>query len=119
MPRSKVGRTVVAVLMGYVLYGVIVAVVEWIFLRQVTTPRAHVFDVVLHCAGAVLGGLVCTGAAEEPRWVAVAWLTGIGLLFKAIFALNAWNTEPHWYCIALLLVYAPCVWIGWALARKA
>jgi hypothetical protein len=118
MPRASIGRIAVAVLMGYVVYGIVVAVVEWLVLRHMLGAHFYAPDLVLHGLGAVVGGLVGSGFAAPSRWIGAAGMTVVGLIFKAIGLVVAWKLEPHWYGIALMVVYVPCVWIGWAIVER-
>ncbi len=42
----------------------------------------------------------------------MAGLLGLGVTVGTVSLIAFWKTEPHWYGIALLAVYPPCVWIG-------
>jgi hypothetical protein len=42
----------------------------------------------------------------------------LGGVVGAASLLNSWTTEPHWYGIALLVTFPPCVWIGWIVRAR-
>jgi hypothetical protein len=44
-------------------------------------------------------------------------LIGLGIVVGTISVVTL--TEPHWYAIALLAAYPPCVLIGWTLRSRA
>jgi|HubBroStandDraft_4_1064222.scaffolds.fasta_scaffold22739_4 hypothetical protein len=46
-------------------------------------------------------------------------LIGLGIVVGTISVVTLWRTEPHWYAIALLAAYPPCVLIGWTLRSRA
>jgi hypothetical protein len=52
---------------------------------------------------------------RRARGIAATTLMALGLMIGTTSLVTSWNTEPRWYGIALLAVYAPGVWIGYAL----
>jgi hypothetical protein len=49
---------------------------------------------------------------------AIVGLIAIGLLLGGVSLAASWHTDPHWYGTALILVYAPAVWIGYRIERS-
>ena len=123
MPLRTVGRTVLAVIAGYLVNGILVAVTEQLFASIIpgakTAPLVDYFalDLISQCLYTVIGGYLCYLIAQASQRTAIVALMGLGVLVGAVSLVGSWKTEPHWYGIALLVVYSPCVWIGWKLGR--
>jgi hypothetical protein len=43
---------------------------------------------------------------------------GLGVLVGTDSLAVSWKTELQWHGIAPLVVYLPCVWIGWTLKGR-
>jgi hypothetical protein len=119
------GRIILAIVVGYVTDAILVAATEYLFSRLVpgveaAPPRYYfVVDLITQCLYTVIGGFLCCMVAQPSRRAAMAGLMALGVLVGTASLVTSWNTEPHWYGIALLVVYSPCVWMGWKLrARK-
>jgi peptidoglycan/LPS O-acetylase OafA/YrhL len=123
MPLRTVGRTVFAIVAGYLVNGILVAVTEQFFSSIIpganTAPPVDYFalDLMSQCLYTVIGGYLCYLIAQASQRAAIVGLMGLGLLVGAVSLVGSWKTEPHWYGIALLVIYSPCVWIGWKLGR--
>jgi peptidoglycan/LPS O-acetylase OafA/YrhL len=118
MLRASIGRFIIAVLAGYAANAVLVAATEQLLPRLIPSPDYFVADLITQCLYEVAGGyLCCLIVKRSERWIAVVGLVGLGLLIGTISLITSWKAEPHWYGIALLSVWAPCVWIGSALER--
>ena len=118
MPQLNIGRTVLAVLAGYVANAVLVAATEQLLARLI--PQRHYFlaDLVTQSLYEVAAGYLCSLIAKpSERRVAMLGLIGLGLPVGAVSLIASWKAEPHWYGIALLSIWAPGVWIGIALER--
>ena len=118
---SSVGRTILAVIAGYLTNAVLIVVTEQ-FLSSLaprsdaTPPLCYfVIDLIRQCLIQVAAGYLCCVIARPSQRIALTGLIGLGLLVGTIFLVASWKSEPHWYGLGLLFVYAPCVWIGWAL----
>lgn len=118
-PSNGTGRIFLAVAAGYLLNVVLIVATDSIFLRW-TAPKGSVLplsyfvtDVVSQCIIQMLTGYVCRwiGGAQP---ISLAVLVALGILIGGVSLRYSWTAEPHWYGIALLVVYTPCVWIGWA-----
>jgi peptidoglycan/LPS O-acetylase OafA/YrhL len=85
---------------------------------QRSQPGKPDADLITQCLYEVAGGYVCCLIAKRSeRWIAVIGLVVLGLLIGTISLITSWGAEPHWYGIALLSVWAPCVCVGYALER--
>jgi len=79
-------------------------------------PRKYfVVDLVTQVIATIIGGMLCCLIAQHAKRIAAPSLMALGLMIGTTSLVTSWNAEPHWYKIALLAVYAPCVWIGYAL----
>ena len=120
MSSNGTGRIFLAVAAGYLLNVVLIVATDSIFLRWMP-PKGSVLplsyfvtDVVSQCIIQMLAGYVCRwiGGAAQP--ISLAVLVALGILVGGVSLRYSWTAEPHWYGIALLVVYTPCVGIGWA-----
>ncbi len=124
MSKRNIGRSVLAVVAGYLANGILVAITEP--LLRVRAPGAEaaqplryfVLDLMSQCLYTVAAGYLCSVIAGPTRRGALAGLMGLGVLVGTVSLVLSWKTEPPWYGIALLAVYAPCVWIGGALKSR-
>jgi hypothetical protein len=125
MSRGSVGSIILAVIAGYIANGVLVLATEQLLsLRAPGMDTAHplyyfVVDLISQCLYTVVGGYLCCAIARPTQRAAMAGLVGLGLSVGTVSLVSSWKAEPHWYGIALLAVYAPCVWIGWTLKGRA
>lgn len=119
MSRGNFVRIILAVLAGYSANAILVAATEQVLPRLVPNPAYFAADLITQCVYEVAAGYLCSRIAKgSERWVAVVGLIGLGLLVGTISLITSWQAEPHWYGIALLSVWGPCVWIGYALERR-
>jgi peptidoglycan/LPS O-acetylase OafA/YrhL len=110
MLLASIGRFILAVLAGYTGNAVLVAASEQLLPRLIPNPDYFVADLITQCLYEVAGGyLCCLIAKRSERWIAVVGLVGLGLLVGTISLVTSWKAEPHWYGIALLSVWVPCV----------
>jgi hypothetical protein len=117
MPKAKVGRILVAAITAYAAFGCALAVTEWLLSAAAPSgaagrPFYFVADPISQCAYLVGAGYLCCVLARRSDWPAIAILMAIGLLVGTLSLITSWNREPHWYDVALITTYVPCVWIG-------
>jgi peptidoglycan/LPS O-acetylase OafA/YrhL len=113
-------RTILAVLVGYGTNAALVAATEEFLPKFMRGTSYFVTDLITQCLYEVVAGYVCCLVSKRSnRRLAVFVLIGLGLLIGTISVVASWNAEPHWYQIGLLVVWAPCVWIGYVLANPA
>ena len=124
MSKSSVGRAIVAVIAGYGANVVLILVTEQFLLslppsRDGPPPLYYfVADLTSQSLIQIAAGYLCCVIARPSLRIALISLISLGLLVGTIFLVASWKSEPHWYGLGLLLVYAPCVWIGWALGGR-
>lgn len=110
-----IGRIVSPALVAYLMNALFIASTEQLLARVFHPLRYFVADVLTQCAIQVGCGYLCARISNTRA--ALMGLIGIGLLVGAISLFATWRAEPHWYAIALLVAYAPCVWLGYRIAR--
>ncbi|HEV2276014.1 MAG TPA: hypothetical protein VGR96_17715 [Acidobacteriaceae bacterium] len=121
MAYRRVRRNILAAVAGYIVNAILVTATEQslsvlIPATAVMPPLLYLAaDLMSQCLYTVVGGYLCCLIARPNGQPALAGLIGIGLLIGSISLFVSWETEPHWYGIALLAAYAPCAWIGWRL----
>lgn len=119
------GRVILAVVAGWVTNAILAGVTEvllWTMLRSASgkLPGGYYFiDVVCQCCFTVVGGYLCCAIAGASRRAAMVGLILLGLLIGGLLLPSSWSREPHWYRIALLAVWAPCVWMGWRIRSQS
>lgn len=116
-PRESrsVGRILLAVLAGYAANALLIAGTEQLLPMAFSGTKYFVADVITQCLIQVASGYLCSRIAKAKRRSATIGLIAFGLLIGAVSVAASWHTEPHWYAVALLVVYAPCIWIGYRL----
>jgi hypothetical protein len=121
-PKS-IGRIILAVVVGYMANAILVAATEIILsllVPNIAEPPFYYFvvDLISQCLYTIVGGYLCCVIARPSQTIALAGLIGLGVLVGGVDLIASWKSEPNWYGIALLVVYAPCVWIGWRLKSR-
>jgi hypothetical protein len=125
MSTGNIGRITLAIVVGYVADAILIVATEYLFSRLVPGVEAApplyylVIDLITQCVYTVIGGYLCCIVAQPSRRAAMAGLMALGVLVGTASVVTSWKTEPHWYGIALLVVYPPCVWMGWKLRARA
>ena len=107
---------ILAVVAGYLANGILVAGSEALLTKWM--PRLpfrsfYAIDLVSQCIYTIVGGYICRMVARPSARAALAGLIGLAMLVGTISLITSWKSEPHWYGIALLMVYPPCAWAGW------
>jgi hypothetical protein len=121
-------RVVGAVLAGYAAVGVLVVLTDLIFaavipgFRAMATPPLYYFAIVT-CTDAlysIAGGYLCAVIAGASIRKATLGLMVFGELMGLVSTILGWHIQPHWFAMALLVLFPLAVWIGSSLrARKA
>ena len=124
MAKASVGRVVLAVIAGWVTNAILVGATEvllWTFMRGPggkLPGKYYMIDLICQCCFTVAGAYLCCVIAGPSRRVAMFSLMFLGLLIGGLSLPPSWSREPHWYRIALLAVWVPCIWIGWTLRSR-
>lgn len=113
-------RAVLAPIAGYAVIGVLA-----IFTDQMLTLLTHGFNsmptppryyyalsLLTDSFYSVLGGYVCAAMARNAAGRAALVLMVGGELIGVAAVIALWQTVPHWFAPALLLVYPAAVWAG-------
>ena len=124
MSSKNVGRIVFAVVVAYLLNIILIVATDIVFLKLM--PPVHsVFrrsylltDLISQCIIQMVAGYVCCWIAGG-RPGALAFLAVTGIVIGGFSLFHSWHSEPHWYGIALLAVYFPCLWLGWNLRSRS
>ena len=116
MSKTGIGRMAVAVIGAYVANAILVVATNQILSPMAADAKRQpdflVIDLISQCVYTIVAGYLCAVMAGALQRPAMASLISLGLAVGTFSLITSWNTEPHWYGICLLLVYAPCVWLG-------
>src|SRR5580704_10039242 len=83
--RSEAGRTVFAVLTGYLTNAVLVWATERLLAGTPMTGNYRVFDIRSQCSIQIGAGYLCAIVADPvARKTATFWLIGVGLLVGSV-----------------------------------
>lgn len=121
MSRAGIGRVILAALAGWVANAILAGVTEVLLWTRMRGPGGklpleyYVIDLICQCCFTVLGGYLCCLIVDGSRRSAMFGMMALGLVVGGLSLPSSWLREPHWYRIALLAVWVPCVWIGWTL----
>jgi LytS/YehU family sensor histidine kinase len=118
VPQLKIGRTILGVFAGYVTNALLVGITEAIYVRFLDRRKYFVADLLTQIFATIIGAYLCCFIAKRGRKIAAISLATLGLIIGLISLVTTWNAEPHWYGIALLSVFAPCVWMGYTLMPR-
>jgi len=114
------GRSLIAAIIAYAAFGCAVAVTEWLLssaapIGATGRPFYFVADLISQCVYLVGAGYLCCVLSRPTEWLAITILIALGLVVGTLSLVTSWNREPHWYGIALITAYVPCIWIRRAL----
>jgi len=114
-------RIPAAVLAGYLFTGMLVVITDQIFglvipgFKLMTMPPFYYFAISLFTdfVYSIAGGYVCAWIARERAWRATVALMVFGDAIGLASQIVLWTTVPHWYAVALLVLFPIGVWLGW------
>ena len=123
MSSKNGGRLGLAVVVAYLLNIILIVAADLVFLKLM--PPVHsvlrrsylLADLISQSVIQTVAGYVCCWIARG-RPSALALLAAVGIVVGGLSLLHSWHNEPHWYGIALLAVYFPCLWLGWNLRSR-
>ena len=116
-------RIPAAVLAGYLFTGMLVVITDQIFglvipgFKLMTMPPFYYFAISLFTdfVYSIAGGYVCAWIARERAWRATVALMVFGDAIGLASQIVLWTTVPHWYAVALLVLFPIGAWLGWKL----
>jgi hypothetical protein len=106
-------RIVVAVVVAYLANALLIAATEQVLVHVFSGTKYLIVDVVTQSLIQVGCGYLCARISNSTT--ALVALILLGLVVGVLSGIATWHADPHWYAIALLAAYAPCVWIGFHL----
>lgn len=119
-PNGKLSRTIIAVVAGYGANALLTTIMEQFLLKPLSAAAYFMADFVTQCLYEVIAGYLCCALAGlAVRKIAMFILIAAGWVVGLVSLGTSWNSEPHWYGIALLVVWAPCIWFGDRLRRRS
>jgi len=113
-------RAVLAAIAGYCGIGVLVVFTDQLFnllingFNAAATPPPYYFVISLFtdCFYSFLGGYLCASIAKHSAPLATRILMIGGELVGLASVIAFWHAVPHWFALALLIVFPPAVWAG-------
>ena len=113
-------RKILAALAGYVAIGILVVLSDRITSSALAAPSTKYFAVTLFTdvVYTIVGGFLCAKIAGAGAREATIGLIVFGEAMGITSAIVAWSTQPHWFGLALLILYPPAIWIGSKLAPR-
>ena len=121
------GRTIAAVIFGYMTTGLLVILTDQIVsglipgFHSMKTPPDYYFGISLatNTLYAIVGGYLCSAVARNQWKTATLGVIILGETLGTIAQRALWHTVPHWFGIGLLALYAPAVWLGGYLRSRS
>jgi hypothetical protein len=118
-------RIAAAILAGYLSIGVLVVVTDWIlgfFVPQIAREMPGFYFpmvIVTDSIYTLVGGYLCAKIALTAHRPATIGLMIFGELMGLVSVVASWYAVPHYYSIALLVLYPPMAWAGsWWRVRR-
>ena len=113
-------RIAAAVLGGYVAIGILVVLTDAIFaaaipgFRAMTTPPLYYFVIVTltDTLYSVAGGYLCALIARDAVRKATLGLMIFGEIIGVVSTVMGWRIQPHWFALALLVLFPLAIWCG-------
>jgi len=113
-------RIAAAVLAGYVAVGILVVLTDYIFaavipgFRAMTTLPLYYFLIatITDTLYSAAGGYLCAVIARAAVRKATLGLMIFGEIIGVVSTVLGWRIQPHWFALALLVLFPLAVWIG-------
>jgi hypothetical protein len=120
-------RIIGAALAGYIAVGVLVVLTDLIFaaaipgFRALATPPLYYFVIVAitDTLYSMAGGYLCAAIARDSARTATLGLMVFGEIVGVASTILGWHTQPHWFAIALLVLFPLAVWTGSRLRARS
>lgn len=122
--EKTLARLILAVVAGWLTNAILTGFTEVLLWTSMRAPggklpgKYYIIDLICQCCFTVAGGYLCSVIARPPRRAAMFGMMVLGLLIGGLSLPSSWAREPHWYRIALLTVWVPCIWVGFALRSQ-
>jgi hypothetical protein len=118
--KFSIGRSVGAVLLGYVVIGILVVLTDQLWSMSVRgfsslpQPPTYYFATTLFTdfLYSAVGGWVSVRIPRQRQMRHAVGLIIFGELIGIATQVGLWNTVPHWYGLTLLILYPAGVWLG-------
>jgi hypothetical protein len=122
--KTNIGRSVGAVLAGYIVIGILVVLTDQIWSRSVPgfsslpQPPTYYFAITLltDFLYSAVGGWVAIRIGQRRQLQHAVGLIIFGELIGIATQIALWSTVPHWYGVSILILYPVGVWLGAKLA---
>ena len=120
-------RLIMAVVCGYAGTGVLIFLTDQLFglfipgFKTMKMPPLYYFavslclDTLYSIAGGYICAVIAQGLSRTATWGLILFGEGMGLAATIML----WKTVPHWWSLALMVLYPPAVWIGSSLRTRA
>lgn len=123
---AAVLKIILAVILGYAAIAILVITTDTIWaatvpgFRSMVTPPTRYFSASLATDSfySVLGGWICAFVAGEHRRMALVGLLVVAELLGVAATIAFWSTVPHWFGLALLILYPAFVWMGSQIPKR-
>ena len=113
-------RIALAIIAGYIAVGILVVLTDLIFaaaipgFRTMPTQPQYYFVIVTFTDAlySVAGGYLCAVIARAAVRKATLGLMIFGEIIGAVSVVWSWGVQPHWFALALLVLFPIAVWCG-------
>ena len=112
-------RSIVAVIASYAAIGVLVVLTDQVAaalipgVKSMSPPLYYfVLSLITDTVYSGFGGYLCALIARERAQKATLGLIIFGEILGVASTVLFWQSIPHWFSFALLIVYPPAVWLG-------
>ena len=109
-------RGIGAVAAGYLTIGILIIITDRLGFTPPSSLKYFLVTLVTDCLYTVLGGFLCATIAGEQARGASLSLILFGELLGVVSLVRYWGAQPHWFAIALLLIYPAAIWSGYKLS---
>jgi len=88
--------------------------------RAMATPPPYYFGIVTitDALYSVAGGYLCAWIAGASLRKATLGLTIFGEIMGLVSTILGWHIQPHWFALALLVLFPLAVWMGSSLRSR-
>ena len=109
-------RSIGAVAAGYLTIGILIVLTDRLASAPPSSLKYFLVTLVTDSLYTIVGGFLCAAIAGEQARGASLSLIAFGELLGVISLVRYWGAQPHWFAIALLLIYPAGIWIGYTVS---